>query len=170
MAAPNDGSRGSDSNLLWRRMGDRYLDSLKPEELRQIIVTLPPARRAADALHAQRKLLFEWCGKLRYPDRLSVTAMAEYLLAHFPRIHVHPDAPDLVAQLQKLDAQVLRVIDSPINRMRIKVGICPEDKCSGVVEAIVPHEAPPVIRCPACRKEWDSTQWTRLGARILRAA
>jgi hypothetical protein len=171
MNAPNNGGQGSALNLLWRRMGDRYLDSLKPEELRELVASLPPARPAADALHAQRALLVAWCRKLPdLPERDSVAAMAAHLRTHIDRLHVHPEAPELVVRLKRLEYRVMRVVDRPANRMRVKVGRCPEVNCTGTVEAIVPHEAPPMIRCPSCQREWDSTQWTRLGARILRAA
>lgn len=181
MAAANDGGRGSSLALDWKRMGERHLDTLKPEELRRLVASLPPARPAADAMHAQRALLVAWCRllveelDLGYPPRDSVRAMSLHLEAHLPVLHTHPAAPELVAEVRDLVRQILKVIDTPTNRMRVNVGPCPEDDetgdpCIGHVEAVVPRDesVPPMMRCMICRAEWDATQWSRTGVRILR--
>lgn len=181
MNAPNDGSRGNNLALDWKRMGDRFLDTLGPKEVARLVASLPPARPAADALHAQRALLVAWCRllveemDLAYPPADTIRAMSLHLERHLPVLRRHPAAGELVAEVRDLVRQVFKVIDTPANRMRVAVGPCPQDDeagdpCVGEVVAIVPHDetVPPVMFCPACRSEWDSKQWSRVGVRILR--
>ncbi len=181
MNAPNDGARGNSPSLGWKRMGDRHLDTITPAEVRRLVAALPPARPAADALHAQRATLVSWCRLLveemglGYPPADTIQAMSLHLERHIGVLHTHEAAGELVAEVRDLVRQVLKVIDLPANRMRINVGPCPEDDvtgdpCIGTVEAIVPHDetVPPVMRCSACPSEWPTSQWSRTGARILR--
>lgn len=172
MHAPNNGSRGSSPSLSWLQMGDRYLDSIRPAEIRRLVATLPPARAAADALQAQRALLITWCKKLHddaggeWPERPRIGYMADHLRANLRHLHGHPDAPQLVRSLKALAAQVTKAIDIPSAPARIRVGPCPEDGCSGTIEGTFPHDQPPMMGCTGCDMEWNTTQWTRLGARI----
>src|SRR3712207_5044395 len=48
--APNDGGKGANPHIAWPAMGERYLDSITPDELRRFS---GPARAAAEALHLQ---------------------------------------------------------------------------------------------------------------------
>jgi len=59
-----------------------------------------------------------------------------------------------------------RLIDLP-HAARVPAGICPEHGCGGALWSTV-HLPPrlPVIRCEACGKEWDSTQWIPLRDRL----
>lgn len=181
MNAPSDGGRGSGSALDWKRMGDRFLDTLGAKEIDRLVASLPPAKAAADALHAQRQMLVSWCRllveemQLDYPPADTVSSMSMHLERNLGVLHTHEAAPELVTEVRDLVRQVLKVIDTPANRMRINVGPCPEDDeagdpCVGEVVAVVPHDetVPPMMFCAMCRAEWDSKQWSRVGARILR--
>ena len=98
------------------------------------------------------------------------------LAHHSPTLRKHAEAADLAADVWGWTAAILQVIDQPDHR-RIPAGPCPEvfedAPCPGHVELILPSDpaTPGWARCtgqPArvCGTVWDSTQWTRLGARI----
>lgn len=105
-----------------------------------------------------------------------VAGMARMLHHHTPTLRLHTEAADLAADVWGWTAAILTVIDLPEAR-RIPVGDCPEPfedaPCPGKVEAILPADTsvPGWARCTGkpgtvCGAVWDSTQWTRLGARI----
>lgn len=80
-------------------------------------------------------------------------------------------AGDYVAVLAELRAKAKRLIDLP-RAPRVDVGTCPEYGCGGQLRSAIREEydpRPSVVACDACGHEWDSTQWMRLGARLLGA-
>jgi hypothetical protein len=183
MQAPNDGGRATNLALAWARMGDRFLESIGGKELQQIIATLPPARRAADALHSQRSLLVAWCRDLAevYDIPLpqnTIAAMSGHLGRHMRILRKHPAGGEFVAEIRALVAKMIAAVDLPKTRSRFPVGLCPEtfpgddgpEECPGKVEAVIPAEEHirPVMECGHCRTQWFSEQWARAGALILR--
>lgn len=182
--ALNDGGRAASLTLAWAQIGDRFLDTIDGAELRAILASLPPARRAADALHSQRSLLVSWCRDLH--DKADVplpaddtVAMVAHLHSNMAILRKHVAAGEFVHELRSLVNHMLRVIDLPEERTRITVGPCPhtypdddghEAHCAGEVEAIIPSDVdePAVMKCGACRVSYDTTQWTRAG-RLIQA-
>lgn len=180
MQAPNDGSRGTDITLAWKRMGDRFIDTITTDEMRSLLASIPPQQNAAQAIHDQRQILVQWCRLLHeergieLPRWDTIRAISLHLEAHLHHLHTHEAAGELVAEIRGWVARMWRIIDTPENRTRITVGPCiaviADTECQGEVEAIVPHDetVPPKLRCRECRTEWGSEQWTRTGALINR--
>lgn len=80
-------------------------------------------------------------------------------------------AGDYVAVLSELRAKARRLIDLP-RAPRVDVGTCPEYGCGGQLRSEIREEydpRPSLVKCDACGHEWDSTQWMRLGVRLLGA-
>lgn len=179
MNAPNDGARPT-ADLSWNSWGDRYLDTITDRQVADLARTLPPARAAANAIHAQRSLLVSWAKFLAeecsagWPKADSVAAIACHIEANLNRLRIHEAGPDLVLELRDLERQVVKAIDSPEHRTQIPVGPCPLDiegvPCPGEVRAFFPRDMSerPVMRCQACRMEWFAEQWDRVGELILR--
>ena len=80
-------------------------------------------------------------------------------------------AGDYAAVLGELRAKARRLIDLP-RAPRVDVGTCPEHGCDGLLRSEIREEydpRPSLVKCDACGHEWDSTQWMRLGVRLLGA-
>jgi hypothetical protein len=168
MAPPPDGGRGDNSPALtWKRIGDRRLDTISRKELDRLLARLPPARPAADTLHAQQALLTSWCRLLAdlgygMPPGPGVQALSLHLERHLDALRNHEAAPDLRAEVRDLVARVWRVIDTPENRVRLTLGPCPQDDdsgdpCVGEVVATLPWDdrLPISMQCTACKAVWD---------------
>lgn len=180
MSAGNNGGRGADRTLSWATMGERFLADITVQELREIASSLPPARPAADAMHSQRSLLVSWCrllndeGIARGLPADTIPAMACFVEHHLRDLRRHECAGELVREVRDLNAQIMRVIDTPASRTRVHVGPCiVEDDagvCPGQVEAIIPRdeEKRPVLRCTACGAEWTAEHWKRVGELMSR--
>jgi hypothetical protein len=185
MQAPNDGGRATNLALAWARMGDRFLESISGKELIQILATLPPARRAADALHSQRALLVAWCRDLAEVHGVAlppntVAEMAGHLERHMPILRKHPAGGEFVTEVRSLVTKMLDAMDLPKTRSRIPVpGSCPvmlavDDgnirRCDGKIIAFIPatEDIRPVMECQDCQAQWFGEQWARVGELILR--
>jgi hypothetical protein len=179
--AANDGGRAASLTLAWAQMGDRFLDSIDGKELKQILASLPPAQRAANTLRAQRDLLTEWCRAVMptYPSDASVNAMAGDLYDRMSIIRKHETAGDYANRLRNLETRIIQTIDLPTERTRVDVGPCPNtwpnpeghtEPCPGQITAHFPRDLdqPAMMRCSACKAEFDTTQWTRVGILIQR--
>jgi hypothetical protein len=179
--AANDGGRAANLTLAWAQMGDRFLDTIDGKELKQILASLPPAQRAANTLRAQRELLLEWVRALGadYARDVSVTTLALYLLEHLHIIRKHETAGDYTNRLRNLETRIIQTIDLPTERTRVDVGPCPNlwpneqghtEPCPGQITAHFPRDLdqPAMMRCNACKAEFDTTQWTRVGILIQR--
>lgn len=149
---------------------------------------LPLSLHASDALAAIRATLTSWCLLTcdemgAHPPRDKIPNLALHLLGWLGDLVKHPAAGDLADEIRKLHLRGHAVLQ-PKDRARITVGPCPMvidpdtdqesatgvgDPCPGQVTAIIPADSddPPVMRCGACRHEWDSSQWLRAGMRIV---
>jgi hypothetical protein len=179
--AANDGGRAASLTLAWAQMGDRFLDTIDGKELKQILASLPPAQRAANTLRAQRDLLHEWCRALPVDiwSDAPVSTMARVLLERLHIIRKHDTAGDYANRLRNLETRIIQTIDLPQERTRVDVGPCPNlwpnpeghtEPCPGQITAHFPRDLdqPAMMRCNACKAEFDTTQWTRVGILIQR--
>jgi hypothetical protein len=180
--AANDGGRAANLTLAWAQMGDRFLDTIDGKELKTILAGLPPAQRAANTLRAQRDLLHEWCRTLfpRYwPGEAPASHLARLLLLNMHIIRKHETAGDYANRLRALETRIIQTIDLPTERTRVDVGPCPNtwpneqghtEPCPGQITAHFPRDLdqPAMMRCTACKAEFDTTQWTRVGILIQR--
>lgn len=72
--------------------------------------------------------------------------------------------------------RAIAVIDLPANRARFEVGPCPEQveqgACDGTVWAYIATRSDDMsmLRCWTCGARWNTTQWLRVGRRILARA
>jgi hypothetical protein len=152
----------------WTTAGDRFLDTITDDDLRQWDRR---ARGAAEAIHEQRQMLVKWV-RLNSAPRIPATvpAMSVYLIACLPHLRNSDDAPVLAGDLRRMHEKIVKIIDLPENRTRIHAGPCIKEYCPGQVEAIVPADEsiPPVMRCRACKVEYPSGQWLRAGVLIER--
>jgi hypothetical protein len=179
--AANDGGRAASLTLAWAQMGDRFLDSIDGKELKQILASLPPAQRAANTLRAQRELLLEWVRTL-FPTHFleaPVQSLASTLYGNMHIIRKHDTAGDYANRLRNLETRIIQTIDLPAERTRVDVGPCPNtwpneqghtEPCPGQITAHFPRDLdqPAMMRCTACKAEFDTTQWTRVGILIQR--
>jgi hypothetical protein len=179
--AANDGGRAASLTLAWAQMGDRFLDSIDGKELKQILASLPPAQRAANTLRAQRELLLEWVRTL-FPTHFleaPVQSLASTLYGNMHIIRKHDTAGDYANRLRNLETRIIQTIDLPTERTRVDVGPCPNtwpneqghtEPCPGQITAHFPRDLdqPAMMRCTACKAEFDTTQWTRVGILIQR--
>jgi hypothetical protein len=139
---------------------------------------VPFVPAAAAVIHAQRSTLVAWCrlvseegiGQPATGDRIGELAVCISLA--LPVLRKHEAAGELVREIQQVTERAVRVVDLPPNRLQFVAGPCPEsfdgDPCSGFVEITVPRDEsePPMARCGACRTEWRSEHWLRMGHRI----
>lgn len=184
----NGGGRTARS-VDWSLIGTRYLDSLTPRELGRLDVAY--ARGASNALARIRALLIHWNGALTALGVAHVydTDMPTLLGRLTQGVHLlvdHPDAGRLVTTLAAEVDEATKVVDAPQNRLRHRVGPCPEElavevgeygaqrmeDCPGQVTATIPADdlIRPTMRCSYCRTTWLPEQWANVGDRILRKA
>lgn len=111
------------------------------------------------------------------PPAATVEARSCFVEAALPLLRNKPEAPQLLAELRRLVAEILAVVDLPAVRTKINAGPCPlawakddaEEPCPGQVDAVVPADEriPAMMRCSACHAEWDTTRWSTAGRLIL---
>lgn len=104
------------------------------------------------------------------------TSMAHWLLTNLDAIRLDPSGPDIARDMHACTAAIMVVIDLPTTRSRFKVGMCPEVDsegvpCPGEIWVHLPAEdlgVPATMQCKACGKVYETWQWLRAGARILK--
>jgi hypothetical protein len=97
-----------------------------------------------------------------------ITTAAQNLLDAIDDLRAHADADKLHREITGAADRARRTIDTPPLRSVVPVGPCPD--CDGDVNAYLPSDdSPAYMTCqtnPTHR--WDSTQWYRVGRRMLR--
>jgi hypothetical protein len=138
---------------------------------------LPWKDAAADAFAELDHAVHHWAAQVNHagdPMPADVPAAARWLWRRVDWLRAHPDAKEAHRQITTAVARAERVIDLPANRARFEVGPCPEivedcGHCTGVVWAYIATrpEDESVLRCWDCGARWNTTQWLRVGRRIL---
>jgi hypothetical protein len=139
------------------------------------------AAQAAWDLHAT---LNAWCldvsrlteddrDQLAVVDQHDVPGLSEWLTRNMRTLRQHDEAAAAYDEIIDTIRRARRAIDRPENRTRFEVGPCPEilpeGTCDGKVWAFIPVSEDKVsfMRCLECGHDWDTTQWLRVGRRIL---
>ena len=103
----------------------------------------------------------------------NVPDLARWLVRNMHTLRRNPDAGMAHDELTDAIHQGWRIIDRPETKTRFEVGPCPEalpdGECGGKVWAFIPTNEDKVsyMRCLDCGADWDTTQWLRVGRRIL---
>lgn len=147
-------------------------------------IALAYTEAAGDSLRDIRQMLIGW-NRLMHEElhvtlpKDSLIGMVAHLSVHAAKLVPHPAADEWVAEVRQTINDATTVIDLPINRLRIKVGPCPEDKesedgdylgpCPGVVIATIPTDETvrPTMACTNCATIWYPEQWNATGHKIL---
>jgi hypothetical protein len=103
-------------------------------------------------------------------------AMARWLLLYHDTIRLDPAGPDIASDIHACTTAIMTVIDLPTTRGQFKVGMCPETDeqgtlCPGEVWVHLPAEDLGLLatmECRKCGKVYETWQWLRAGARILK--
>lgn len=139
---------------------------------------------AGDALRDIRQMLIGWCRLLHEEKRVPLpadrlTSMAAHLAANAEKLVAHPAAAEWVGEVEQTVRDATTVIDLPLNRLRVKVGPCPENQeneegdylgpCPGKVTATIPTDEHirPTMMCGYCETVWMPEQWNATGHKIL---
>lgn len=131
------------------------------------------ARTSADEL---THTLLSWAVALPVSQWLIPATMAElsgWLHARVDWLRALESAKDAHQQITGAVTKAIGVIDLPANRARFEVGPCPEQTeegaCDGTVWAYIATrpEDLSLLRCWTCGGRWNTTQWLRVGRRIL---
>lgn len=102
--------------------------------------------------------------------------VTEWLLRNADTLRLHPEAGEAYRELTDAIQRAWAVIDRPGTRTRFFVGPCPETDeddvaCPGEVWAFIPtsEDKPAMLVCQndECGAAWNTTQWMRVGGRIL---
>jgi hypothetical protein len=99
--------------------------------------------------------------------------VARWLGRNLRTLRQHQDAGQAHDEITDAIKEARRAIDRPGLSSRFYVGPCPEEldsvPCGGDVWAFIPSERDKLatIRCTNCGAFWDTTQWLRVGRRIL---
>lgn len=102
-----------------------------------------------------------------------VPELARWLVRNMHTLRMLGDAGQCFEEIVDAIRRGRRAIDRPENRTRFQVGPCPEQAnegaCDGEVWAFIPTSEDKIsfMRCQACGAEWDTTQWLRVGRRML---
>ena len=102
-----------------------------------------------------------------------VPELARWLVRNMPTLRRHPEAGTAYEELVDAIRRARKAIDRPENRTRFQVGPCPEQAdegaCDGEVWAFIPADEDKIsfMRCQGCGAQWDTTQWLRVGRRML---
>ena len=136
------------------------------------------ASHLADQVHADlvgwvRILADELDGP--WPEMADTPSLARHLTTHLPTLRRHEDAAELPL-LDQWVARIMRAVDYPDERGKIKVGPCPEkiedEHCEGIVWARFFESETPTMTCEGeqgvCGKVWPAGQWEHASNRILR--
>lgn len=140
---------------------------------------LPWSDPASRALRRLDGVLAAWCAGLHdvVPGRMSERA-AELRRA-LPALRAHPEAGRAYTELTDAVFAARTAVDIPAESSRFDVGPCPEwiphaedvhrmVRCDGTVVAHIGRgDTASVMRCPACRASWGTSEWLRAGRRIL---
>lgn len=106
----------------------------------------------------------------------AVPALARWLWCRVDWLRAHDAARAAHREITTAVARATRAIDLPANRARFEVGPCPEIEdhgyCDGIVWAYIATrpEDESALRCWTCGARWNTTQWLRVGRRILARA
>lgn len=103
-------------------------------------------------------------------------AMVGWLLRYHDSIRLDPDGPNIAAAVHEITDRVWQVVDLPRTRGQFKVGLCPEADekgvlCPGEIWAHLPAEdlgTAATMECRTCGHVYETWQWHRAGARILK--
>lgn len=102
-------------------------------------------------------------------DRTS--SCAAYLLHEVGWMRTQRWADEAIGNLLTVIGDVRHCLDAPAGRKTDPLGNCPVDDCDGEVRAYLPRD-PDTMAHADCTVEplhtWDSTQFLRLGRRMLR--
>lgn len=152
---------------------------------RQVVMAMPGSttseiplavgRGALKARSILRNRLVGWCLDLAETHGYDLPGdtlpmMAAWLVAYEDDVAIHPAADELVDEIHQAIVYAKQIVDLPANRTAFVVGPCPELTCSGQVRVFVPAEHTDALarmECRACERTWDTTQWSRLGKRIM---
>jgi len=106
--------------------------------------------------------------------------VAAWLIRNLPTLRRHPEAGTAVDEIGDAIHGARRAIDRPAAATRFRAGPCPElvttdpaaddyRHCDGDVWAFIPVDPDELayLRCQACDSRWDTTQWMRMGQRML---
>jgi hypothetical protein len=132
----------------------------------------------------QVPFIWHTCGGCAQPKD-NPTSMARWLLRHRDSIRLDPAGPDIASDIHAITASIMEVVDLPKTRGRFKVGMCPEESsgvlnpdgtttviyCVGEIWAVIPAEdlgQLATMECRSCGKVYETWQWHRAGARILK--
>lgn len=102
-----------------------------------------------------------------------VPELARWLVRNMHTLRQHPEAGTCFEEIVDAIRRGRRAIDRPENRTRFQVGPCPEQvedgACDGEVWAYIPTSEDKIsfMRCQSCGAEWDTTQWLRVGRRMI---
>lgn len=106
--------------------------------------------------------------------------VAGWLIRNLSTLRRHPEAGTAVDEINDAIWGARRAIDRPAAATRFRAGPCPElvtldtgtdefTHCDGDVWAFIPIDPDELayLRCQACSSGWDTTQWMRIGQRML---
>lgn len=108
--------------------------------------------------------------------------VARWLARNMRELRQHPEAGTAFDEITDAIRQARRVVDRPAIATRFEVGPCPEivavdphddvagtAPCAGKVWAFIPAEPEraALLQCQACGESWNTTQWLRVGKRML---
>lgn len=102
-----------------------------------------------------------------------VPELARWLVRNMHTLRQHGEAGTCFEEIVDAIRRGRRAIDRPENRTRFQVGPCPETvedgACDGEVWAFIPTSEDKIsfMKCLGCGAEWDTTQWLRVGRRML---
>lgn len=108
---------------------------------------------------------------------IEMAPVAEWLIRNINTLRLLPDVGEAYSELTDAIKRAESAIDRSAFSSRFVVGPCPEKddedvQCPGEVWAFVPIdlEKPAIMTCQneACGATWNTTQWRRIGERILK--
>ena len=140
---------------------------------------LPWSEHGSAALRRLDAVLGAWCAQVvdLVPPRMSERA-AELRRA-LPALRGHAEAGRAYDEITDAVFSARTAVDIPAESSRFNVGPCPEwtprpdepqriTRCDGTVAAHIGRgDTASVMRCPACRASWGTSEWLRAGRRIL---
>lgn len=111
------------------------------------------------------------------------TGVAGWLIRNLSTLRAHPEAGTAFDEVTDAIRGARRAIDRPATATQFRAGPCPEVvaiepeigsdvelvACDGDVWAFIPVDPDDLayLRCQACDGRWDTTQWMRIGQRML---
>lgn len=173
---------------LWQELDttrNRLSKTASPQEGRSANKPLPWNEHTAQVATDLAAVLVAWAREIhdhgdtdpRDPVHMAIlhpAHTATWLHRNFEALLRLEDIGEAADTIANSVIRAKRAIDLPSLRTRFKVGPCPEPadigNCEGEVWAYIPADPDKQawMRCANCAAEWDTTQWLRAGARILR--